>query len=96
MLMNMYMVVFLMFLIGLYSFFIKSQHLLVMMLSIEFMNLFIFVLVYLLLWSSNEKYVLMYFLTICVCEAALGLSILVGLVRCAGNDYLQSAMFLKC
>jgi len=66
------------------------------MLSLEFINLFIFIIIYILLWVSCEKYILIYFLTICVCEGALGLSVLVSLVRSRGRDYLQRVMFLKC
>lgn len=43
-----------------------------------------------------EKFILVYFLTFCVCEGAFGISILVRLVRSFGNDYLQRIVFLKC
>nr|YP_010385142.1 NADH dehydrogenase subunit 4L [Sphaeridium lunatum]UPL65152.1 NADH dehydrogenase subunit 4L [Sphaeridium lunatum] len=80
-----------MYLMGILSFSINRKHLLVMLLNLEFivlslyMNLFIYLSVY-----SFEFYFSMIFLTISVCEGALGLSILVSLVRSHGNDYFQS------
>uniref|UniRef100_A0AAU7VB07 NADH-ubiquinone oxidoreductase chain 4L n=2 Tax=Malostenopsocus TaxID=1407787 RepID=A0AAU7VB07_9NEOP len=85
-----------MFLVGVYSFYMKSNHLLNMLLSLEYFSLMIFVTMFYLIWISTEKYILVYFLTFCVCEGAFGLSILVSMIRSVGNDYLQSLMFLKC
>nr|YP_009443896.1 NADH dehydrogenase subunit 4L [Lachesilla anna]ATU07117.1 NADH dehydrogenase subunit 4L [Lachesilla anna] len=96
MMMYMYMMFLFMFLVGLYSFFMKSSFLLSMLISLEFLSVVIFVLLYLLVWGSNESYLLMFYLTFCVCEGSFGLSILVSLVRSKGSDYLQSLSFLKC
>nr|UGS80434.1 NADH dehydrogenase subunit 4L [Lachesilla sp. Lasp7Q] len=87
---------FFMFLLGVYSFFVKSNFLLSMLVSLEFLSLMIFVTFFVLLWGSLEKYLLMFYLTFCVCEGAFGLGILVSLVRSKGSDYLQSLAFLKC
>nr|UGS80473.1 NADH dehydrogenase subunit 4L [Lachesilla texcocana] len=91
-----FMLFFFMFLLGLYGFFVKSNFLLSMLISLEFLSMMIFVMFFILLWSSLEKYLLMFYLTFCVCEGAFGLAILVSLVRSKGSDYLQSLMFLKC
>uniref|UniRef100_A0AAU7VC69 NADH-ubiquinone oxidoreductase chain 4L n=1 Tax=Stenopsocus obscurus TaxID=3074946 RepID=A0AAU7VC69_9NEOP len=96
MLMNIMIIFMIMFLIGIYSFYMKSNHLLNMLLSLEYFSLIIFVSFFCILWFSKEKYILVYFLTFCVCEGAFGLSILVSMIRSFGNDYLQSLMFLKC
>nr|UGS80330.1 NADH dehydrogenase subunit 4L [Hemicaecilius mockfordi] len=84
------------FFFGVYSFFMKSNFLLSMLINLEFLSMIIFVVFFSLLWGSEEKYLLMFYLTFCVCEGAFGLSILVSLVRSKGSDYLQSLMFLKC
>nr|ASM91589.1 NADH dehydrogenase subunit 4L [Stenopsocus immaculatus] len=93
---NIMLIFVIMFLIGIYSFYMKSNHLLNMLLSLEYFSLMIFVAMFCLIWVSTEKYILVYFLTFCVCEGAFGLSILVSMIRSVGNDYLQSLMFLKC
>nr|AML26506.1 NADH dehydrogenase subunit 4L [Staphylinidae sp. BMNH 1274665] len=80
---------------GLLVFSLKRKHLLMMLLSLEFMvialyfNLFIYLNNYL-----NETYFLMIFLMMSVCEGVLGLSILVSLIRMYGNDYFQTFSML--
>nr|APT41549.1 NADH dehydrogenase subunit 4L [Sciopemyia fluviatilis] len=76
--------------------FVSSQkHLLSMLLSLEFivLSLFIFLLMFLSVFSY-EGYFSMVFLTFCVCEGVLGLSLLIMLVRSHGNDYFQSINIL--
>lgn len=76
---------------GLFSFCVKRKHLLLMLLSLEFVvlglyfNLFLF-----LAYFSFEFYFGIIFLTMGVCEGALGLSILVALIRTHGNDYFHT------
>nr|AJF48482.1 NADH dehydrogenase subunit 4L [Sweltsa longistyla] len=43
-----------------------------------------------------ELFFSMAFLTFSVCEGALGLSILVSMIRTHGNDYFQSFSILQC
>nr|AML26284.1 NADH dehydrogenase subunit 4L [Hydrophilidae sp. BMNH 1274333] len=80
-----------MYMMGVLSFSFNRKHLLMLLLNLEFivlslyMNLFIYLSMF-----SYEFYFSMIFLTISVCEGALGLSILVSLVRTHGNDYFQS------
>nr|AND96625.1 NADH deshydrogenase subunit 4L [Euoniticellus intermedius] len=79
-----------MYFMGLISFSIKRKHLLLMLLSLEiivlslFFNLFIYLSYY-----TFEYFFSMVFLTMSVCEGALGLSILVLLIRTHGNDYFN-------
>nr|YP_009753999.1 NADH dehydrogenase subunit 4L [Cheirotonus gestroi]QIT06608.1 NADH dehydrogenase subunit 4L [Cheirotonus gestroi] len=76
---------------GLLSFCLKRKHLLMMLLSMEFMVLGLFFNLYLYLsYYGFEFYFSMAFLTMSVCEGALGLGILVSLMRSHGNDYFQS------
>nr|YP_010528880.1 NADH dehydrogenase subunit 4L [Scopula subpunctaria]UXW89752.1 NADH dehydrogenase subunit 4L [Scopula subpunctaria] len=87
----MYIIIIFMFIVGNLIFVSKYKHLLIILLSLEFMvlSLFFFFLMYLLL-LNYEIYMLMVFLVFSVCEGALGLSILVSLIRTHGNDYFKS------
>nr|YP_010952615.1 NADH dehydrogenase subunit 4L [Sphingulus mus]WMQ52961.1 NADH dehydrogenase subunit 4L [Sphingulus mus] len=91
MIMNMWIVFILMFFIGNLIFVSKNKHLLIVLLSLEFMvlSIFFFLLVYLML-IDYDMYMLMVFLVFSVCEGSLGLSILVSMIRTHGNDYFQS------
>nr|UOU85301.1 NADH dehydrogenase subunit 4L [Serratella ignita] len=87
----------LLILAGLYVFSSRRKHLLMTLLSLEFISLSLYFVLYLfLLTKSSELYFLMVFLTFVVCEGALGLSILVSLIRTHGNDYFQSFSILQC
>nr|YP_009144702.1 NADH dehydrogenase subunit 4L [Hasora anura]AHH34374.1 NADH dehydrogenase subunit 4L [Hasora anura]AKJ77223.1 NADH dehydrogenase subunit 4L [Hasora anura] len=89
--MNMWMVIFLMYMIGNMIFVSKHKHLLIMLLSLEFIVLSIyFMLLLYLSFIEFDMYMLMVFLVFSVCEGALGLSILVSMIRTHGNDYFQS------
>nr|YP_011017120.1 NADH dehydrogenase subunit 4L [Locastra muscosalis]WQB62478.1 NADH dehydrogenase subunit 4L [Locastra muscosalis] len=91
MMMDMWVVIFIMYLIGNLIFVSKRKHLLIVLLSLEFIVLSIFFLFLLYLnFFSNNMYMLMVFLVFSVCEGALGLSILVSMIRTHGNDYFQS------
>nr|ALO76847.1 NADH deshydrogenase subunit 4L [Adoretus sp. ADO01] len=80
-----------MYFCGLISFCIKRKHLLLMLLSLEFVILGLYFNLYLFLMYFNfEFYFGMIFLTMSVCEGALGLSILVSMMRTHGNDYFQT------
>nr|YP_009045386.1 NADH dehydrogenase subunit 4L [Polyura arja]AHA03737.1 NADH dehydrogenase subunit 4L [Polyura arja] len=91
MVMNMLIFIFIMFMLGNMIFVSKHKHLLIILMSLEFIVLSIFFL--LLLYLSMiyfNLYMLMVFLVFSVCEGALGLSILVSMIRTHGNDYFQS------
>nr|YP_010936660.1 NADH dehydrogenase subunit 4L [Anomala rufiventris]WKW91629.1 NADH dehydrogenase subunit 4L [Anomala rufiventris] len=76
---------------GLISFCIKRKHLLLMLLSLEYVILGLYFNLYLFLMYFNyEFYFGMVFLTMSVCEGALGLSLLVSMMRTHGNDYFQT------
>nr|YP_010022481.1 NADH dehydrogenase subunit 4L [Cathayia obliquella]QON98854.1 NADH dehydrogenase subunit 4L [Cathayia obliquella] len=88
---NMLIVLIIMFLMGNMIFVSKRKHLLIVLLSLEFivLSIFFFFLIYLSMININ-MYMLMVFLVFSVCEGALGLSILVSMIRTHGNDYFQS------
>nr|YP_010329924.1 NADH dehydrogenase subunit 4L [Neocerura liturata]UNP54673.1 NADH dehydrogenase subunit 4L [Neocerura liturata] len=80
-----------MFIIGNLIFISKHKHLLIVLLSLEFivLSIFFFLMMYLIM-IDFEIYMLMIFLVFSVSEGALGLSILVSMIRTHGNDYFQS------
>nr|WCD24122.1 NADH dehydrogenase subunit 4L [Gryllotalpa orientalis] len=93
-----YIIVFyLMFFAGVWMFVSKRKHLLISLLSLEYMMLMLFMIIYLyLLFQGWELYFSMVFLTFSVCEGALGLAVLVSIIRTHGNDYFHSISMLKC
>nr|QTC08119.1 NADH dehydrogenase subunit 4L [Parachauliodes asahinai] len=86
-----------MFFCGVWVFISSRKHLLLMLLSLEFIVvcLFSWIMLFLLIFNY-EFYFSMVFLTFTVCEGALGLSILVSMIRTHGNDYFNSFSILKC
>nr|YP_009743858.1 NADH dehydrogenase subunit 4L [Barbourion lemaii]QIE12617.1 NADH dehydrogenase subunit 4L [Barbourion lemaii] len=91
MIMNMWLIFIIMFFIGNLIFISKNKHLLIILLSLEFivLSIFFFLLLYLMM-INYDMYMLMVFLVFSVCEGSLGLSILVSMIRTHGNDYFQS------
>nr|YP_009107278.1 NADH dehydrogenase subunit 4L [Petrolisthes haswelli]CEH11281.1 NADH dehydrogenase subunit 4L [Petrolisthes haswelli] len=82
---------------GIVSFVSVQKHLLNALLSLEFMMLGIFFI--LVLYScgvSNELNYMFFFLSLAACEGALGLSLLVCIVRSHGNDYFKGFSSLGC
>nr|YP_009113933.1 NADH dehydrogenase subunit 4L [Gonepteryx rhamni]YP_009130923.1 NADH dehydrogenase subunit 4L [Gonepteryx mahaguru]AGG39576.1 NADH dehydrogenase subunit 4L [Gonepteryx rhamni]AHH34361.1 NADH dehydrogenase subunit 4L [Gonepteryx mahaguru]AXU98807.1 NADH dehydrogenase subunit 4L [Gonepteryx rhamni] len=80
-----------MFFLGNMIFVSKHKHLLIVLLSLEFivLSMYLLMMIYFTMMSYN-MYMLMVFLVFSVCEGALGLSILVSMIRTYGNDYFQS------
>nr|UBI44036.1 NADH dehydrogenase subunit 4L [Eysarcoris annamita] len=72
------------------------KHLLLSLLSLEYLVLCVFLgLTLFMVNYGYELYFSMIFLVFTVCEGALGLSILVKMVRNQGNDYLSSLSILS-
>nr|UFZ12757.1 NADH dehydrogenase subunit 4L [Sialis jiyuni] len=85
------------FICGIWVFSMKRKHLLAILLSLEFIVLSLFFMLVMFLKLYNYEYFFsMMFLTFSVCEGALGLSILVSMIRTHGNDYFQSFSILQC
>nr|AVN67813.1 NADH dehydrogenase subunit 4L [Ischnoptera bilunata] len=85
------------FFCGIWVFSSNRKHLLVTLLSLEFIVLIIYLIIYMYLNIYNyELFFSMVFLSFSVCEGALGLSILVSMIRSYGNDYFQSFSMLQC
>lgn len=85
------------FFIGIITFIIGRKHLLSSLLSLEFIVLSLFfILLRVLTLFNYENYFTIIFLTFRVCEGALGISILVSIIRTHGNDYFNSFSILQC
>nr|YP_009532932.1 NADH dehydrogenase subunit 4L [Eumantispa harmandi]AMW67939.1 NADH dehydrogenase subunit 4L [Eumantispa harmandi]AYG51267.1 NADH dehydrogenase subunit 4L [Eumantispa harmandi] len=82
---------------GILVYSLMRKHVLSTLLTLEFIVLSLFYLMYFYLMNYNyEFYFIMYFMIFAVCEGVLGLSILVSLIRTHGNDYFQSFNILQC
>nr|YP_010988774.1 NADH dehydrogenase subunit 4L [Paranaspides williamsi]WOR81144.1 NADH dehydrogenase subunit 4L [Paranaspides williamsi] len=82
---------------GLIMFVSKRKHLLNTLLSLEFVMLGIFWLLSLSLMKiSHDIYFVLFFLTLAACEGALGLALLVSIVRTHGNDCFSNFSILQC
>nr|YP_010827543.1 NADH dehydrogenase subunit 4L [Sinocentrus brevicornis]WFD60962.1 NADH dehydrogenase subunit 4L [Sinocentrus brevicornis] len=81
---------FLMF-FGIFSMVLVRKHVFLCLISLEFIivYLFIFIYIYSLLFCSS-LYVYMIVMVFYVCEGVLGLSLIVLMIRCHSNDYLNS------
>lgn len=87
----MLIVSFIIYFSGIIVFSLKRKHLLLILLSLEFIILSLYFNLFIYLRNFNyEFYFCIIFLTIRVCEGALGLSILVSIIRTHGNDYFQA------
>nr|AVJ52552.1 NADH dehydrogenase subunit 4L [Sphaerocoris annulus] len=81
---------------GIITFCSYRNHLLLALLSLEFIVLFIFyMMIIMMMMYGFELYFSLIFLVFSVCEGGLGLSILVKMVRSQGNDYLMSMSILS-
>nr|YP_010730292.1 NADH dehydrogenase subunit 4L [Blondelia inclusa]WEG23159.1 NADH dehydrogenase subunit 4L [Blondelia inclusa] len=79
------------FFMGIFTFVSSRKHLLSMLLSLEYIVLSLFLLLFIYLNMINyENFFSMMYLVFIVCEGSLGLSILVSMIRIYGNDYFQS------
>jgi NADH-ubiquinone oxidoreductase chain 4L len=92
-----YNIIYLIFFCGVISFIYSYKHLLSILLSLEFIVLSLFLILFFFLnLISYELYFSMFFLTFSVCEGVLGLSILVSIIRSHGNDYFLNFSLLQC
>lgn len=82
------------FITSLISLSIIRKHILLCLLILEFVVLSILILIFIYLsMYSNRFNLYVFFITFYVCEGVLGIRVLVYIIRCHGNDYLNS-MFI--
>nr|UBN08987.1 NADH dehydrogenase subunit 4L [Panesthia tryoni tryoni] len=95
--MIMYLYILICFFCGIWVFSSNRKHLLATLLSLEFIVLVLYTMLFNYLNMFNfELFFMMIFLTFSVCEGALGLSILVSMIRSYGNDFFNIYSMLKC
>nr|UEK25894.1 NADH dehydrogenase subunit 4L [Thalamita sima]UEV85630.1 NADH dehydrogenase subunit 4L [Thalamita sima] len=86
-----------MILCGCWGFISYNKHMLNSLLSLEFMMLGVFWLMSTqLALVGSEVYFSLFFLTLAACEGALGLTMLILVVRSHGNDVFSSFNLLEC
>nr|UEC45817.1 NADH dehydrogenase subunit 4L [Cyrtacanthacris tatarica] len=82
---------------GVYVFSSKRKHLLMVLLKLEYIVLSLFMLIVIFLIEFDYDYFFpVIFLVFSVCEGALGLSILVSMIRSHGNDFFNSFGLSLC
>nr|WRK21514.1 NADH dehydrogenase subunit 4L [Selenocephalus sp.] len=80
-----------MYMFSLISFMIIRKHIFLCLLSLEFIIISLLMMyMYSFIFFSYGFYMLIIMMVFFVCEGVLGLSILVSIIRCYGNDYLNS------
>lgn len=87
---NIWLIIFFIYIVGNIVFVSKHKHLLIILLRLEYIVLRIYLILILYLsFIEFDIYILIVFLVFSVCEGALGISILVSIIRTHGNDYFQ-------
>nr|YP_514803.1 NADH dehydrogenase subunit 4L [Sepia officinalis]BAE80069.1 NADH dehydrogenase subunit 4L [Sepia officinalis] len=84
------------YLVGVAVLLFQWKHILNILLSFEILMLGV-IFSFLLTWglNSSEFNIMMIIIVFGVCEASLGLSMLVSLIRVHGNDYVNSLIMYK-
>nr|WIW75271.1 NADH dehydrogenase subunit 4L [Xenocatantops humilis] len=82
---------------GVYVFSSKRKHLLMVLYNLEYIVLSLFMLIVIFLIEFDYDYFFpVIFLVFSVCEGALGLSVLVSMIRSHGNDFFNSFGLSLC
>nr|YP_010266719.1 NADH dehydrogenase subunit 4L [Kaburagia rhusicola ovogallis]ARW70294.1 NADH dehydrogenase subunit 4L [Kaburagia rhusicola ensigallis]ARW70307.1 NADH dehydrogenase subunit 4L [Kaburagia rhusicola ovatirhusicola]ARW70333.1 NADH dehydrogenase subunit 4L [Kaburagia rhusicola rhusicola]ARW70320.1 NADH dehydrogenase subunit 4L [Kaburagia rhusicola ovogallis]UIE11122.1 NADH dehydrogenase subunit 4L [Kaburagia rhusicola ovogallis] len=82
---------------GVLFYIFNFNHLLMMLLGLEYMLLILSLMFLMNFMIFIKQYILLLiFLIFCISESVLGLTILIMMVRMYGNDYLKSLMILQC
>nr|YP_011034007.1 NADH dehydrogenase subunit 4L [Slavum lentiscoides]WRI20260.1 NADH dehydrogenase subunit 4L [Slavum lentiscoides] len=90
-------VLMLMMFCGIIFYIFNFNHLLMMLLGLEYLLLILSLLFLLSFMMFIKQYILLLiFFIFCISESVLGLTILIMMVRMYGNDYLKSLMILQC
>nr|YP_009919146.1 NADH dehydrogenase subunit 4L [Triatoma huehuetenanguensis]QMP96790.1 NADH dehydrogenase subunit 4L [Triatoma huehuetenanguensis] len=90
-----YLALYFMIFSGLIVFCSLRKHLLLTLLSLEFLVLALYFMFFSFLIMFNMSYYfILVFLTFSVCEGAMGLGVLVSMIRCHGNDNISGLSIL--
>nr|ATF28600.1 NADH dehydrogenase subunit 4L [Illinigina sp. EMHAU-15062817] len=81
------------FFMSLISLIMIRKHILLCLISLEFivLSLLMLVLIYCLMFNYSF-YIYLLMMTFYVCEGVIGLSVLVYMIRCHGNDFIGSIL----
>nr|QTC30719.1 NADH dehydrogenase subunit 4L [Psyttalia concolor]QTC30732.1 NADH dehydrogenase subunit 4L [Psyttalia humilis] len=86
----------LMFLMSCFFYSSYYKHILLTLISLEFMMINLMMNMYMILIKLNINiFIISMFISIMVCEGILGLSILVHMIRNSGNDYSLTLNLIK-
>nr|QTT57976.1 NADH dehydrogenase subunit 4L [Plectrocnemia sp. 1 YW-2021a] len=86
-----------MFMMSILSFLFENKHLLMILLTLEFMMLSLLNMMFIYLINMwNDMFMFNCFLVIMVIESVMGLNLLILMVRFSGNDYFSSFNLLMC
>nr|UBS91939.1 NADH dehydrogenase subunit 4L [Anagonalia melichari] len=90
-LMNLFLFMY-MFMFSLFSLIFIRKHILLCLLSLEFivLSLLFLIMIYCLMFNYYNFYLFIFLMTFYVCEGVLGLGVLVSMIRFHGNDYMNS------
>nr|AHA52592.1 NADH dehydrogenase subunit 4L [Sigalphus bicolor] len=92
----MYMIIILLFLMSFMLFCLFYKHILMTLISLEFIMVNLMMLMYLnFLHIKLNLFIFSYFLSIAVCESVMGLSLLIYMIRYNGNDYMKILNLIK-
>nr|YP_010535606.1 NADH dehydrogenase subunit 4L [Alectorobius mimon]UYB78453.1 NADH dehydrogenase subunit 4L [Alectorobius mimon]UYB78466.1 NADH dehydrogenase subunit 4L [Alectorobius mimon] len=81
---------------GLLSILLNRSHILILLLCLEFMYLGVLYSIFVGVGQMSFSLNVIVFMFFVVCEAGLGLSILIGSVYFCGNDKVSSVILMKC
>nr|ASM41872.1 NADH dehydrogenase subunit 4L [Scaphoideus nigrivalveus] len=80
-----------MYMLSLFSLLVIRKHIFLCLLSLEFIVVSLLMMyMYYFLFFLMGFYLMVIMMVFFVCEGVLGLSVLVSMIRCYGNDYLNS------
>nr|AHX97831.1 NADH dehydrogenase subunit 4L [Pseudognaptodon sp. QL-2014] len=84
------------FLISCFMFSFFYKHILLTLISLEFMMINMLMNLYMILINVNMNFFFItMFINIVICEGILGLSIMVYMIRNSGNDYMNLLNLMK-
>jgi NADH-ubiquinone oxidoreductase chain 4L len=83
-------------LVGIVRLVVQRFHFLISLVSLEFMVLGIFLLLFRGISLGDDRYLCFVVLRFASCEAALGLGLLIRLVRSHGSDFVSIISLYEC
>jgi NADH-ubiquinone oxidoreductase chain 4L len=82
---------------GVFAFAKIRNHIISTLIRLEFASLSVYLYLFILLNEySSENYLALVYLTFAACEGALGLSVLVSIIKSKGNDFIKTSNIIQC